>query len=130
MHDCIPRCSTVGLSHPVPADAVRNNYERESQFEKGPDKSFEADIMCDHTPSHSATGSGLPISITAAQIEYEQNKDGGKLQSDKKSQSRKGLDKTLEVNIALNCVPLQSTAGPSQLITVRVQPCALNSALF
>src|SRR6266436_1189691 len=74
--------------------------------------------MCDRTPSHSATGSGLPISITAAQIKYEQNKDGGKLQSDKKSQSRKGPEKTLEVDIALNRVPLQSTAGPSQLITV------------
>src|SRR5258708_499516 len=70
------------------------------------------------TPSHSAAGTSHPIYITAAQIEYDQNKDRGKIWLAKESQSRKGPDKTLEVDIALNRVPLQSTAGLSQLITV------------
>ena len=85
---------------------------------KASDKLLETAGRGECTPSHSAAGPRHPISITATQIEYDQNKDRGKIWPAKESQNRKGPDKTLEVEFALNHAPLPSVAGPSCPIPV------------
>src|SRR5260221_9390974 len=53
------------------------------------------------TPSHSAAGTSHPISITASQIAYDQNKDKGKIWLGNSSQSTERPEQTTDVYISL-----------------------------
>ncbi len=98
---------------PRPRKGPDKSFEVELMHDYGPshsiapDKRVEIEILCDHVPPHPVAGLSHPVPANTVQNDYE-----------RESRLRKGPDKSFEADVMHNCAPLPSAAGPSRPILV------------